>query len=448
MKRSLPKGFVSPHKLAGLPSSESVLLAYSGGPDSSALLHMLVRYCAEVNSTLYVAHLDHMIRKDEHTRDLEFCKNTAEKYGIRIFFKSVNIPDLAKERGESEELTARYERYEFFRSIMQEHSISILVTAHNADDNLETVILNLIRGSGTKGLCGIPACRPLENGVAVRPILEMTKDDVLSYCSENGVEWVFDSTNATPDYTRNRIRLQILPELRKINPEAAKTALRTCRNLKEDEEFLHALADQSKVISQKGIDVERFNRLEAPLKHRIIASYTDGLERVHSSALCELCKKNVNGSSVSLPGSVRAKIQNGYLILECDTRESHVSEKKSFEIVLHNGENQISPELLLYVSDNDTIIHKSETQISIASDKINGQLVARSRRSGDKILIRGMHRSVKKLMCDLKIPIEIRNSIPVICDDDGIVFIPYIGVRDGMLSKKSNQMTYLSLKQG
>ena len=139
--------FKSPHELAGLSQNEPILLALSGGADSAALLHLLAKYSEHVGCKLFAAHVDHMIRENEHERDCEFCRALAKKYGIEIFVLKADIPALARESGESEELTARRVRYEFFSDIMKENGIKILATAHNADDNLETVLFNLTRGT-------------------------------------------------------------------------------------------------------------------------------------------------------------------------------------------------------------------------------------------------------------------------------------------------------------
>ena len=150
MKKTLPKAFVPPHEMLSLPKETPVLLAFSGGADSASLLDMLSVSCKECGAPLYAAHLDHMIRKDEHERDRLFCQKAAENYGIRLFTECADIPAIAKENGQSEELAAREVRYSFFLKIMREYSIPILVTAHNADDNLETLIFNPTRGGGAR----------------------------------------------------------------------------------------------------------------------------------------------------------------------------------------------------------------------------------------------------------------------------------------------------------
>ena len=445
MKKALPKGFIPPHEMLSLPKDTPVLLAFSGGPDSAALLSMLAISCEASGAPLYAAHLDHMIRKDEHERDREFCRRTAESYGISFFCESADIPSIAKARGESEELTARNARYAFFERIMREHSIPILVTAHNADDNLETLLLNLTRGSGLRGMCGIPQTRAFANGYIARPIISMTKAEILEYCKENGIEYVFDSTNSCVDYSRNRIRLNVLDELRAINPQISHVALRMCESLRDDEELLSKAAGDFCESNPLPIQLERLNSMPRPIRRRVIMMLSRELEAVHVLGIERLCLDATPHSEISLPYRMRARTDGKYLFVE---KNQKAQGTQSFDFELKHGKNLISDTLSLYVSFNDTNIYKSEISASIASDKIKGKLFARNRAVGDRIFVNGMHKSVKKLMCDAKIPKELRDILPVVYDGDGIVFIPYVALRDGMSAKICENVTYLTLIEG
>ena len=447
-KRStFPSGFTSPYSLAGLNTDEKILVAFSGGADSSALLDMTVRFVGDPKK-VFAAHVDHLIRPDEHLRDLEFCKRTAEKYGIKLFTLTADIPAFSKEIGESLETAARRKRYGFFDSLMAEHGIKILATAHNADDNLETLILNLTRGSGMRGMCGIPPARQFGGGWLVRPILKMSKDSIFSYCEQNSVEYVTDSTNEIDDCSRNIIRLNVIPELKKINPSVVTSASRMSDSAREDDSFFEKLTSEflSEYNITDGIPTERINSLHSSIKNRVfIKIFGTELETVHVKALAHLCLDSVPHSSVSLPGNRRAVIESDRIILDADRQKNKPT---TFSVQLVHGENRISDTFLLYVSDTDTNIYKSETQGTIASDKICGELYARTRLPGDKIVIGGMHKSLKKLMCDNKIDISLRDRLPIICDSEGIVFVPFIGTCDRVKPKKNNKMTYIYLILG
>ena len=294
-------------------------------------------------------------------------------------------------------------------------------------------------------MCGIPPTRKLGDKFIARPILGMSKDEILEYCEQNEIEYVFDSTNACTDYSRNRIRHNVIKELKAINPKATSVAMRMCNAIREDEEFLSELSEEFIRENPLPISLERLNSLKRPIRRRVILSLANELESVHVTDIEKLCETAKPHSSVSLPRGMRARTDGKCLYIEPDTKKTP---KESFFLELREGENRISDTLLLYVSFNDTNIYKSEIYVSLASDKINGKLFARNREKGDRILVNGMHKSVKKMMCDAKLDISLRDTLPIVCDDDGIVFIPYIATRDGMKAKKSENVTYLTLIEG
>ena len=182
--------FIPPHELSGLAADTPLLLGFSGGADSRALLDLLVRYRESTGAPLFAAHVNHMIRGDEAVRDMRFACETAATAGVHCFTLCADVPALAKQRGQGLELTARQVRYEFFGRIMAENGIPVLVTAHNADDRLETLLFNIARGCGLGGLCAIPPRRPFGDGVLIRPLINAPKADIVAYCRERGLALV------------------------------------------------------------------------------------------------------------------------------------------------------------------------------------------------------------------------------------------------------------------
>ena len=219
---SFPDSFTAPDIISGMPPQSSILVGFSGGADSTALLHLLKKYAELTGAKLYAAHINHCIRGEEADRDEAFCKSFAQELGVTFFSLRTDVPKIAEQTGESVETAARRVRYEYFDSLMSENNIHILATAHNADDNLETILFNIARGTGLSGLCGIPNIRPCANGVVVRPIINMEKREILNYCEQNSLKFVTDSTNVDTDYTRNKIRAQIIPVMREVNSGAVK----------------------------------------------------------------------------------------------------------------------------------------------------------------------------------------------------------------------------------
>ena len=212
-----------------------MLIALSGGADSRMLFELASRHCAAHGTRFYACHVNHGIRGEEATRDRNFCVRLASEcqYCADIFVLNADVPALAEKWGKSIELAARTVRYDFFATVMKEHSIPVLVTAHNSDDNLETVIFNLTRGTGVKGMRGIPPSRPIDGGVLIRPMLGIPKSAVLEFCRENGLDYVTDSTNTDTDYTRNLIRAEIVPLLERINPGVRGSVARLTRSMSE-----------------------------------------------------------------------------------------------------------------------------------------------------------------------------------------------------------------------
>ena len=443
---SLPSGFKPPHLLSGLPQSSSLLVGFSGGADSTALLHLLCRYAQSTGAKIYAAHVNHGIRGEEADRDEIFCRSLAAKLGAEFFSIKVNVPQIAKNTGESIETAARRIRYEYFDRLMQENNVQLLATAHNADDNLETIIFNIARGTGLGGICGIPDSRPCQNGTVIRPILNMEKVEIIEYCRQNSLDFVTDSTNTDTEYTRNRIRAEILPVMRQLNSSAVKNAARMSDMLREDSLCLESMSERFCEELRKDYSIETEKICGSPraiVSRAIIRLYDEfsggkTLEQTHVNALMTLAEKAVPHSTASLPGNVEGVIENGRLYFRTKTEKEAVNTE--YSVVLNEGKNLISQtncEIFIEISHSSENIYKNSILMSLDSAKIVGELYARCRQSGDRILMGGMHKSVKKLMCDKKVPLELRSKIPVICDNNGIIAIPFLGVRDGATYKKS-----------
>ena len=443
----LPREFKAPELLSGLDAQEPILLGLSGGADSSALLIMLAEYAKQVGSRIYAAHLNHGIRGDEADRDEQFCKELCSRVGVEFFSKKLDIPSIASASGESVETAARNARYDFFYKIMKEMGIKILATAHNADDNLETLLFNIARGTGLGGLCGIPESRPIGDCVVIRPILTMEKEKIISFCENNGLSFVTDSTNADNEYTRNKIRNRIIPILKEINPSAVRNASRMTGSLKDDSLCLQSMADWfvEELGGNYSIELEKLCGSPSSIVNRALIRLYDeitggrSLEATHINAIKELAKKGIPHSSISLPNGIEARVENCKLCFTVKSKEDFSFD--GFNILLGDGKNEIENagvEIFLNDLNYSKNIYKKSILLSIESDTIDGALVARNRAPGDKILLGGMHKSVKKLYNEKKIPLELRNRIPIICDKSGIIAIPFIGIRDGARVKQSS----------
>ncbi|MBO5305188.1 MAG: tRNA lysidine(34) synthetase TilS [Clostridia bacterium] len=435
-------GFQEPHLLSGLPRGTPILLALSGGADSRALLHMLLAYGAPLS----VAHVDHGIRGASSKRDREFCESLAKQAGIPFYLLKTDVPALAKKNRMGLEEQARAERYRFFEEIMQEHDIPILATAHNATDNAETLLFRMARGTGLSGLCGISPAREFGGGMLVRPLLNMTKEDILAYCEAHSLTYVTDETNEDTAFARNRIRHNILPELNLLNQESVRHIAELCRSLNEDERFLmetaqKALAeDQQKTGEKNGVSLSLFNSLPPAIVHRVLSLMfgEPSLSLQNREALLTLAARKTPHTSLSLPNGRRAFIEGGKLLA---TKKDRPPEYALPPTPVGMGTTLLFDGKMLLVIDRETSphekwisaknIYKNATTIYIKSDRIENGLFIRTRKEGDTIFLHGIHKKLRKLQNEAALPLSLRTSLPLLCDREGILWAPLTALRDG-----------------
>lgn len=411
-----------------LENTSEVTVALSGGADSMSLLYALNSLKERLGITLSAAHLNHMIRGNEAMRDEEFVKRACERLNIPLFCERIDVPAYAKQRKLSTELAAREVRYEFLSRV----SKGLVATAHTASDNLETVLFNLTRGSALKGLCGIPPKR----GIFIRPLILCTRDEVESYCEKNGIEYVTDSTNLSDEYTRNKIRHNVIPVLKQINSAAEKAAVRTAAELAEDNAFLEECADKylSDNVSGGGLDVSALP--SAPIAKRAIKKLAEmsapqlSLDNLHILEIYRICNE---GGRTGLSSGFTAEIKNGRLFITNYNTEN--CKKIKFKVETERRIND------LFTKDEK--INNLLLNNSLDCDKIIGKSVLRTRLAGDSIRLagRGCTKSLKKLMNELSVPNGLRDSIPVIADEAGVIWVYGIGVAQRCeVTKNSNEI--------
>ncbi len=425
-----------------------IIVGYSGGADSSLLLYVLGEIAKPRGIRLYAAHINHMLRGDAADADEQFCADMCERVKLPFFSVRAKVREMARERSQSEEECARDVRYGFFREIREriqrEHEGAVVrvATAHNATDNTETVIFNLSRGTAIKGACGIP---PVRDGYVIRPILPIPKEQVLEYCSALGIEYVTDATNAETEYTRNRIRHNVLPELREINPSLESAVMRLSESLRRDAQYLDRVAEQCyreiRTEEVGRIEAVRLTALDEAVFSRVLCRYLEDegalYEYNHISSAMRLIERGGN-FSLSLIGRVRLVSRDGMLEVLPDTRDAE-SVSYEWEVTLAEGRNDLPVGGCIFVSTDPREIEKIKQQNvynlfiqqTLCGDTINNVFCAHSRREGNVILSGGHRHKVKKLYSDKKIPRNERNAIPVVERDGEVVWIPSVRVRDG-----------------
>lgn len=416
--------------------SGAVLCGYSGGADSTALLHLLRSFCAENKIRLSAVHVNHMIRGETADRDQTHCMRFCQEQRIEIFIRNVNIPEIAAAENMGIEETARRERYRIFNALSDSEGFGRIAVAHNAGDNLETVLFNLLRGTGIRGLCGIPPVR--EN--IIRPLIECSKNEITGYCVENRLDYVSDETNFDLAYTRNFIRREIVPLTHRVNDGAEENVTRMCAQLRRDSDFLDNLADNDERFASDDSD--------AMLTRRIAHGYsafTSGgqLSAVHISDALRLLREGKLHGSVSLPARIAIrKTRTGFVFENED-----ITLPEPLNTPLKTGMNRLGENgvAFLYKNIKDIKeiknIYKLFIYKSLYSDKIKGSVYIRNRQNGDVIQSGGMTKSVKKLLCEKKIEPRQRSVLPFICDSEGILWIPGVAIRDGAEAIGENSET-------
>jgi len=451
------ENFIEPHLLSGMPIDEGILLGLSGGADSSLLLEMLVKFREKTGAPLYAAHVEHGIRGDEALRDLEFCRRLCLQKNVEFFEVSVDVPKLAKLQKKSLELCARDVRYDFFDKIMREKGIRIIATAHNADDNMETLLFNIMRGAGIHGASGIPPSRPFGKGMLIRPLLNIEKANIIKYCNSHKIEFVIDSTNEQTEYSRNFIRAKIVPLLRQCNPYVGSNITRFCEIMRKNADFIDKAAIdfiKANLVDGK-ISSELLNKTDEALLMAIISQMYkmlcgDALEYTHLQAITEQIYSGKPHFSVDLPNDVKAVNLNRKFCFEysCNknakqdynikvTDLSKIYYIGNFAVEFCCGNNNFNK-----IGIIDKNIYKLDITTYINFGNIEDILFLRNRCAGDVICINSMHKKIKKLFCEYNVPIEIRDSIPLLCTDNEILWAPFVGVCDKRLSDLKDKDSY------
>ncbi len=446
MRKDPPLGYASPHVLAGAAPSAPLAVACSGGADSVALLHML-KTC--YTGALLAIHVHHGIRGEEADRDADFCRALCLRLDVPLAVLHVDVPALAAASGMGLESAARAARYEALAKEMKKRNILLLATAHHADDQLETMLQHLLRGAGTRGLCGIPAVRPLQEGseaLVVRPLLQMTKQQILDYCRANGLDFVTDSTNGEPCCPRNRLRAEVIPVLRELWPAGATRAARAAASLAEDEAYLQSLA--AEFVAREGSEppVSALAALPRPIFARVMQNLLPiAPEATHIDALWRLIKSPSPHKSLSLPCAC-VQIEQGRLTLA----ENAPRAVADYEIPLCEGVTYLPDGIGVAVLGDEGIncipdgmnVYRYETRIDFCSAIMKGSAVLRNRRAGDRILSGKCHKSVRKLPSMAAFPLDVRERMPLVCDEEGVLAVPFGPVRDGA-KKCADKTLYL-----
>lgn len=315
-------------KYGMLKKGDGVVVAVSGGPDSVALLFLLNSLKKEFNLSLQIAHLNHKLREGESEEDASFVENLAQKLNIPLVIEEENVLKKAQGQKRSLEEMGRQLRYDFFVKLAQGKKIKKIAVGHTKDDQAETVLMRIIRGSGSGGLSGIPATRQIEDCLIIRPLIESSKKEIEDYLKKNKISARLDSSNKEKRFFRNRVRNELLPLLEKeYNPKIKEILTNFAENINGDYEFLDKIARRHfRLVSKRegakiSIDLNRFNRFKKAIQRMIvreaIKELKGDLRRIdyrHWEELEDLVGKRCGNAVVDLPGEVSAIKKKGEVI--------------------------------------------------------------------------------------------------------------------------------------
>lgn len=313
-----------------LQKGDGVMAGVSGGPDSVTLLHVLNSLKKEYSLNIVIAHLDHKFRGEESEADRKFCESLAKKYNLEIAWEAIDVPKIAKEKGISPEEAARFERYDFFKRASKKKGIEKIAVGHTRDDQAETVLMRIMRGAGMKGLGGISPVKEMPGFKIIRPLIEVSRKDVESFVSEAGLKFRTDSSNEKSIYTRNKIRLELIPLLEKeFNSNIKEVLANMAENLQIENDFLARYARRKfKSVSKIKpgeilIDIKKFRKQPEAVRKRILRA---GLEELkgdlrrltyqHWKEIEELIYNRPVNSIVDLPGGISVAKDRANIILK------------------------------------------------------------------------------------------------------------------------------------
>lgn len=402
-----------------LTQGAKVLVALSGGADSVALLLSLREHGS---FELCAAHLNHGIRGEEAQRDCDFCVELCKSLSVPIVTQALDVPALAKKNGHTLEQEARLQRYSFLRQAMRDFGAECIATAHHSDDQAETVLMHLIRGTGLGGLAGM-SCR---SGDIIRPLLDLSKQDILLYLKGKNQPYCIDSTNLQTDATRNRIRLEVMPRLAELNPAIVSSLCSMAELVSVDEDYLQQLS----VLAEERCKLNRheLSRLAWPLLMRILKrrllAIQDTVERSELEGLKQLLSAP-SGTAISWRNGMTAWVDSTSLHIE-KVAEAEYCFCHAVGQSTHTPRGIVASQMVL-----KALIPCKGNEAYLDFDRLIGGLTIRSRQRADRFTPLNMQGSklLSDYLTDKKVP-RFKRDIPLVCDEKGIIYIAGHGICD------------------
>lgn len=436
MEKMISKNIIEYCKVS---EGDNILLGISGGPDSVFLFHILVKLKEKLGFNLYCAHINHMYRGVDADNDEKFVVDLCEKFNVKCYTARKNASIYAQERNITEEEAGRVIRYGFFNDILDKIENGLICTAHNYNDQVETVLQRIIRGTGIDGLSGME----FRKDNIIRPILNVKRIKIEKYLEVNNYEYCTDYTNLLPIYGRNKLRLELIPFIEKnYNPKFSDSLFKLSQTAKLDRDIINDVTEKiyHKIANDDKKDIKlnlcKFNRLNKGLKNRVIRysieklkGNTVNIEFAHIENIIGICSKELTGKTTNIPGNIVVEVSYNDIIIK------NKVEIKDYEYNVNIGESFVIKEngvkFQSFLTDKK-ILTESPYQTCIDYDKIVGNLKIRNRRNGDKFTPLGMRgqKKLKNFFIDERVPRDIRDVTPIITDDSEIIWIAGYRISD------------------
>jgi tRNA(Ile)-lysidine synthase len=403
------KKFISERDL--LSPGDKIILGFSGGADSVALFKIL----KELGADFIAVHVNHNLRENA-ARDENFARDFCARQNARLIVESAKISEYAARKKISTEEAGRELRYFYFNKAARETGANKIAAAHNQNDAVETMLMNFMRGAGLKGLSGIPA----KNKNVIRPLLCAPKSEIIKFAGE----FVSDETNDMPIFTRNKVRLELIPYIEKnFNPNIIKSLAELSTIYKDEDIFLDSIASGYCVEKNSSIiiDISNLNNAHAAIKRRVVKKALEAFGSPSAKNIDDILNLNRSGKKVYLRNNLTAAREFDTLVIRKSIKP------KDFEYDLTAGKPAFIPELEKYILISDTLPVDNKfknvyTKLYFYDDAPNG-LKVRNRRPGDRIRLAGGTKKLKKVFIDDKIPVSTRDSIPLLADGNNILMI-------------------------
>ena len=405
-----------------ISENEKILIAYSTGVDSSVLTYLLLKFKNYLKiKEIALAYLNHKLRKEAEEEEI-FTKEVAEKFGIKAFTKQVNIKEIAKKEKKSVEQVGREERYKFFNGILKKEDFDKIATGHHLSDLAETMTLWFIQGN-KKGIKGF---KPKEKNI-IRPLYYLTKEEIYNYAKEKQIEYKEDITNYSVDFKRNKVRHEIIPKLKEINPSFENSALIMSYFFNLDEDYFNKKIENFDLL----VDFIELNQIkEKAILYRLIDKW------IYEKIGCKLSYKTLKSiiDLVETGGTKKVKICNNYyLIKEYDRLYLNLEKKEKTTYF----EYTVKPDEKIYLKEMDRTLEifklsnpnledlKNEKEmVCFDIDSKDIEFKIRQRKKGDRFKPFGSSwKKLKDVMIDLKIPADMRDNIPLLTFKDKILWI-------------------------